>query len=965
MNRVFALALATMVATPATATTPAPAAAAGTSLHDRVIARVNYIGEADLAEQLKAVRALLAEEEAQARPDADDRAQLQVLLTVVLSDMDDNQGALAVLDQGIAQLQAAGLGDSPRVVEMLMNKATVVGDMGRRDEADVLLHQVLDIQSKRFGPDSVDVGTTMCLIAFNANRQGRLAYAIEQARRGLVLMKPDDKNRMAWMSYHTVLFDALSQSGRVEEALVLAREVQALTEQYLQPDHIGAAVALANLSAALNDAGRFAEGEQIARRAVDQEARFRGKASTRFATDLRNLAKSLSGQGHLAEAEALVMASEQVFADLGAAAPPKLPATLLVDAAVLARLRGDNATADARVAQALAFLAHPRKGDEFILARAWGQRALGSLIAGHPAEGLPAIQTALTGMGELPLVHPVHLDVVMLQGLLLARTGQAAQGLAQTLPAARAMETVLTANTTARSELINLAPAYAHNFERFAAIALAAGDTEAAFRAAQFANMSALAVTNSAVAARAAASDPAVAALARGVQDMIARRAGLDRERSFALGKSPAEVARIDALLATLDRDLAAGTTALNAQFPNYQTLSRPAPISLHDAMAALSADQALLIPLAVDDGFLSIIVTRQGLEWQQSRVIPAAVTALVGTLRAAVEPGRGGAGGFPADQAWQLYAALVPPALRAALAHKRDLVLFGGGPVATIPLGMLLTARPPVPVLKPAALRNAAWLIRDHSVAVVATLDHPAGTTRIAAATPSFAGIGAPTLAPAAAVTNGGVHLLRGGIADLSALRQLPSLPGAAAELRAISTALHAEKSLLLLGDDASESRVRTADLSQYRVLAFATHGLVGGISAIGEPALVLTPPAMATAQDDGILTASEAATLRLDADWVILSACDSAGATDGATPTYSGLARAFFQAGSKSLLVSMWPVRDDIAARLTVATVTAGQRMSKARALQAAALAVLRDARVRNAADPANWAPFTLLER
>ncbi|HMI20815.1 MAG TPA: CHAT domain-containing protein, partial [Sphingomonas sp.] len=142
-----------------------------------------------------------------------------------------------------------------------------------------------------------------------------------------------------------------------------------------------------------------------------------------------------------------------------------------------------------------------------------------------------------------------------------------------------------------------------------------------------------------------------------------------------------------------------------------------------------------------------------------------------------------------------------------------------------------------------------------------------------------------------------------------------------------------------------------------------FATHGLIGN-GVLGESALVLTPPAIATAHDDGLLTASEASTLRLDAEWVVLSGCDSAGAEAAAAPVYSGLARAFFQAGGRSLLVSMWRVRDDVAARLTVATLAGSRTMSKPQALRQAELALLAD-RSAGAANPALWAPFTLLER
>ena len=91
--------------------------------------------------------------------------------------------------------------------------------------------------------------------------------------------------------------------------------------------------------------------------------------------------------------------------------------------------------------------------------------------------------------------------------------------------------------------------------------------------------------------------------------------------------------------------------------------------------------------------------------------------------------------------------------------------------------------------------------------------------------------------------------------------------------------------------------------DLSDYRVLAFATHGLVSGeLSGLGEPALVFTPPETGTEADDGLLTASEIATLKLDADWVILSACNTAAAdgTPGAEGL-SGMAKAFFYAAGR----------------------------------------------------------------
>ena len=117
--------------------------------------------------------------------------------------------------------------------------------------------------------------------------------------------------------------------------------------------------------------------------------------------------------------------------------------------------------------------------------------------------------------------------------------------------------------------------------------------------------------------------------------------------------------------------------------------------------------------------------------------------------------------------------------------------------------------------------------------------------------------------------------------------------------------------------------------------------------------------------------LTASEVTGMKLDADWVILSACNTA-AGDGSegAPGLSGLARAFFYAGARNLLVSHWPVRDDVASRLTVDAIRrqhADPQLGRAAALQQAMRAIRNDRTHDTATDswahPNAWAPFSLI--
>lgn len=166
-----------------------------------------------------------------------------------------------------------------------------------------------------------------------------------------------------------------------------------------------------------------------------------------------------------------------------------------------------------------------------------------------------------------------------------------------------------------------------------------------------------------------------------------------------------------------------------------------------------------------------------------------------------------------------------------------------------------------------------------------------------------------------------------RSGHPDLDDLRRQMPLHDTADELCAVAKDLKLAHDDIMLGARATETTVKRLSgegkLASYRVLHFATHGtLAGEISGTSEPGLILTPPAEQTDTDDGYLSASEVAALKLDADWVILSACNTA--AGGATGAESRLVRAFFSAGARALLVSHWTV--DSAATVKLITHAVG---------------------------------------
>ena len=208
--------------------------------------------------------------------------------------------------------------------------------------------------------------------------------------------------------------------------------------------------------------------------------------------------------------------------------------------------------------------------------------------------------------------------------------------------------------------------------------------------------------------------------------------------------------------------------------------------------------------------------------------------------------------------------------------------------------------------------------------------------------------------------------------MASLEHVRLQAPLPETADELCAAARKLKADVSDVRLGARATESEIKslsaTGELADFRILHFATHGAAAGqIMGMAEPGLILSPPIKATAEDDGYLSASEIAALNLDADWVILSACHTAGGASkgGDAEALSGLARAFFYAQARALLVSHWELNSDSATQLVIVAIeelTEDPKLGRAEALRRAMLWMI-DKGQPHEAHPAYWAPFVVV--
>jgi CHAT domain-containing protein len=367
----------------------------------------------------------------------------------------------------------------------------------------------------------------------------------------------------------------------------------------------------------------------------------------------------------------------------------------------------------------------------------------------------------------------------------------------------------------------------------------------------------------------------------------------------------------------------------------------------------------------------------------------------------------------FDLEVAHELYAVLLAPF--ADLAEHKRLVIVPSGPLTSLPFQVLVTKAPPLPAGEEKAVANfvnAAWLALEQAITVLPSVGSlqalrklPAGRARepyIAFGNPLLDG-GQPNdqharlarakqrctlelldtnrrrVGPRGASDLGALTL---GRIDLAMLRAQAPLPETADELCTVAKllgALSREAETVWLGARATETNLkalsRAGTLARYRMLHFATHGMLAGesetiLKANAEPALILNPPKDSAtpaelAEDDGLLTASEVAQLELDADWVVLSACNTAAGEEGDAEAMSGLARAFFYAKARALLVSHWYVNSQAAVKLTTgafAELSAQPKIGRAEALRRSMARLITRGRP-DEAQPEYWAPFVLV--
>lgn len=415
-----------------------------------------------------------------------------------------------------------------------------------------------------------------------------------------------------------------------------------------------------------------------------------------------------------------------------------------------------------------------------------------------------------------------------------------------------------------------------------------------------------------------------------------------------------AELQRLRALRSEQARKLEEAGRTLAEDEPRLASFLRPTPASLADVRAVLEEDEAVLAPVVSDEGTLLWVITRGGAHAHQVSLGRQGLSALVDRIRRTLDTERQeGPPPFDADAAKALHDSLIAPAeTTGALERAQHLIIVPDGALQRLPPHLLQS-------------RDGEWLLRRYATTVSPSLASFASSRR-AARMPSSAplallGVGNPTLggyAPGGAASRGIPASLRDGLSGLRAL------PDTEVELRALAEVLGRGESLLLMGMDATEQRLTEAGPSSFRNLAFATHAVMAGeVPGLAEPAVILTPDG-SDAPMEGLLTASDVAAMELDADLVLLSACNTAAPEAGPySEGLSGLARAFLQAGARRLLVSHWAVNSQAAALVTTAFMAARQADPDGRPAASLRAAILRYTTDERMGHPAYWAPFVLV--
>lgn len=750
---------------------------------------------------------------------------------------------------------------------------------------------------------------------------------------------------------------------------------------------------------------RFVEAEILMRNQVERVVARVGRDSPQVASAVGTLGSIYARQGRYVDAEALLAEAVKIFERVGAEDGSTFVGRIRGEYAQALYVRGAYAEA---IAQVDRWKGEPERnggaGTTHVISlvrTAQGARALAAAEAFLPraeqrygadhafvgqAKGAKAM--ALKALGRRNEALPLFREAV--RGIADARRRSGSEGLESL--AQRIFGAILEDYLLLLSEM--QAPEYASLFKEAPAVE--------GFAAADLLRAGSVQRALAASSARASA-DKELAEAVRREQDAGEEISSLLRTLSSLLAAPPEQrltkvIGDMQARITTLKAEQVRMSTDVERRFPAYANLIAPQPPTVAQTQAALRADESLLAVLSGEQATFIWALPKSGsLVFHAAPLARKELERLTGQVRRTVDPfahGMADVPPFALNEAYAIYRQVLLPVLK-GFEGAKSLIVTTNGALAALPFALLPMQPSEVRIeegVMYSAYRKVPWMAKSFAISQVPSVNALVTLRALPARTAvsnTFVGIGDPFFSKAQmteAAGAGATVAVRGGMrvslrsagrldqVDSAELGRLARLPDTADEIKEIAAILGAD-SQVYLQLRANEKEVKTRDWRDRRIVMFATHGLVPGeLDGLNQPALALTAPEVAGVDGDGLLTVEEILNLKLDADWVVLSACNTASGSAEGAEALSGLGRAFFYAGTRALLASNWPV-ETVSAKLMTTGIFKRQAaqagLSKSEALRSTMLNLMDTGEAKDGAGnaaysyahPLFWAPFALV--